>query len=176
MTANTATVSLLKNVVAAARAAATGSASLTATGCAALLGGVDVLDVIAAIDCGYQEAGQEMPAGTASNWKRLAAAGAAIITRVSNAGVTLNNRVLADVGAPKLSTAGRKPGKGKGKTTKPTAVVEPVKDAANWAEYYRTAVALQANCAKLACISSEDQFLMQDLMLKIQAVARRYMA
>lgn len=122
---------ILLSVVEAARAAAFGAAGLTQAACVALLANRHVLDVIAAIQCGYEEMGQEMPQGTASNWKRLAAAGTDYITQVQELGCTLNNRILSDLNVPKVSASGRK-AKPAADTATESAAAEPSITPAVW--------------------------------------------
>lgn len=123
-------VASLAAVVAAASNAAGSAAELTRAACVALLAGAHEADVIEAVKGGYQERGQDMPAGMSSNLKRLAAADPELIALVRDGGYALNNKTLEFFGVPKVSKAGRPAGQGAGKATATAAnsgaAVDPI--------------------------------------------------
>lgn len=110
----------LQSLVLAAANAATGSAALTAAACEAIAIGAHVNDVIEAVQCGYQENGQDLPQGMASNLRRLAAAPAKLVRTIGASGYALNNKLLSHFEVPTLSTKGAPK-----KTAKPAPMVQP---------------------------------------------------
>lgn len=99
-------VSLLINVVNAARIYACAGLELTKAAMLALLGGAHVEDVITAVQGGFEEAGEVMPSAFASNIRRVYKAG--MMQAVIDSERSLNNNLLIDLGVPKAQETGRK--------------------------------------------------------------------
>ena len=98
-------VSLLVNVVSAARTYACAGLALTKASMLALLGGAHVEDVITAARGGFEEAGEVIPAAWGSNLRRVAKAEMA--QAVLDSDRALNNRLLDDLNVPKAKATGR---------------------------------------------------------------------
>jgi len=113
----------LQTVVTAASNVAGSSAALTAAACHALTVGAHVSDVITAVQAGYEEKGQDLPAGMSSNLKRLAACDNELIAAVGASGYAMNNKLLELFKVPKLTNRGAA---AKTATTNSGAAVDPM--------------------------------------------------
>lgn len=111
----------LQLVVKSAREYASAGAALTQAALDALLVGATSEEIIRAVRCGFEEAGETMPAAWPSNIRRMEAAGTKHIKAVQATGLALNNKVLDALNVPTRDT-----GKGRPKG-KPEAKAEPVK-------------------------------------------------
>ena len=96
----------LQTVVTAASNAAVSSAELTAAAAHALTVGAHVSDVITAVQAGYEEKEQALPASMSSNLKRLAACDNELIAAVGASGYAMNNKLLELFKVPKLTNRG----------------------------------------------------------------------
>jgi hypothetical protein len=86
-----------------------------------------VEEVTLAATTGYNLMGVDLPAGFASNVKRLNAAGLDYIVKAKDTGLALNNRLMLAIDAPKISSKGAKTKtKTKTKTAETAAPIEPV--------------------------------------------------
>ena len=118
-------IKALELVVNTARTYASAGAALTDAALAALLEGCTSEEVIRAVRCGFEEAGETMPAAWPSNIRRMEAAGKKHIQTVRATGLALNNKVLDALNVPTRETGKGRP-KGKPEA-KPEAKPEPKK-------------------------------------------------
>lgn len=108
-------VKALELVVNTARTYASAGAALTDAALAALLEGCTSEEIIRAVRCGFEEAGETMPAAWPSNIRRMEAAGKKHIQAVKATGLALNNKVLDALNVPTRETGKGRP-KGKPET------------------------------------------------------------
>lgn len=118
-------VSLLSNVVTAARTYANAGNHLTKAAMLALQGGASVEDVIEAVRGGFEEAGEVIPAAFASNLRRVAKA--KMMQEVIDSDRSLNNNLLIDLNVPKADSAKGAPAKAKAKADPAKANDDKVK-------------------------------------------------
>jgi len=98
----------LDAITSACAADAGSAAAVTLAVCEALMLKATIEEVVLAATTGYNLMGVDLPAGFASNVKRLNAAGLDYIVKAKDTGLALNNRLMLAIDAPKISSKGAK--------------------------------------------------------------------
>lgn len=104
-------VSLLSNVVDAARVYASAGTGLTRAAMLALQGGAHVEDVIEAARGGFEEVGEVIPRAFPSNLRRVAKADPKFLQAILDSDRSLNNELLSDLAVPTQGAKGGRPSK-----------------------------------------------------------------